>query len=124
MRALNATYWRPPVSYTAGIPTGLCSTSFSHSTRPVSLSYARIVRSPPVAAKIRPPAVTTGPLRLTPSQEPPVSLIPRAANCGTVPNGTRQRITPSLRSSATSSAHGGEMTGRRLSVNMTCPDGP
>ena len=53
-------YCRPPISYTAGMPSSAASSSFSHSTLPFAASSARTLRSR-VPVKISPPAVTTGP---------------------------------------------------------------
>src|SRR5688572_14751782 len=102
-RVQNAIYWRPATSYTDGIPSGFDGSSRSQSTLPLSLSYARSMRSDHVPTKISPPAVATIPLRV--GWYVPVLVIPFAASDGTTPRGTCHLMVPSLRSYAVNCDH-------------------
>src|SRR5579872_2226007 len=86
-----------------GIVCALASSFWVHSVLPVRASKARKRLSFVAPMKIRPPAVTT----IEPVFGAPVFGKPFAANASTVPNGTRQTISPVFALTANSSAHGG-----------------
>src|SRR3954469_25470076 len=98
--------WRPLTAKLAGTPSEATGVSTSHTTLPVSRSYARNLRSDPVATNTSPPAVTSGPPR---GQWAPVGPF-HSGICGspvTVPLGTCHLMSPVLRSYAVSVDHGG-----------------
>ena len=73
-----------------------------------------------VPIKIRPPAVTTGPLRWT-RRALPVFLMPFSASARTVPSGARHAMVPSFKSYATSSAQGGPIARRPFFATNIAP---
>src|SRR5690606_4890114 len=106
---------RPSTSYTAGTPSVAASSSYFHSTSPVSRSYARKARSDDVPTNSRPPAVATGPPR---GAWLPVPVMPCAASELTSPFGICHSITPSLRSYAVIWDHGGPIAESPLLCSM------
>src|SRR5258705_6942335 len=103
------------------MPSGFACSSCSQTTAPVSLSYARSIRSCELARNTRPPAVATGPFL---GRTVPVFMMPCAASPGALPSGTRHLMTPSLRSYATSCVQGGPIAGSPLLAYQPAENDP
>src|SRR3954453_18532236 len=108
---------RPLISKLAGIPSDATGVSGSHTPFPLARSYARNLRSDPVATKTRPPAVTSGPPR---GQCAPVGPFHSgiSGRPATVPFGTCHLISPVLRSYAVSCDHGAPIAERFMLVSQ------
>src|SRR6188508_306118 len=91
--------------------------SVAQTTFPFSRSYARNLRSEPVATNTRPPPVTSGPPR---GQCAPVGPFHSgiSGRPATVPFGTCHLISPVFRSYAVSCDHGGPIADRFMLVSQ------
>src|SRR5437868_3809062 len=105
--AAMTTNWRPPASYVIGVARAPAGKSAFHSSRPVSVSNARIARSSVAPMKTTPLAVAIGPPRFTAPGKPPM-----------VPSGTFQAIAPVARFTATNAPNGGGVQGSRVGPRM------
>src|SRR5436190_15577643 len=99
--AAITTNCRPPTSYVIGVARAPAGRSAFHSSRPVSMSNARIACSSVAPMKTNPLAVTIGPPRFGDPAAPPI-----------VPSGTFQAIAPVFRLTATREPNGGGTHGK------------